>query len=157
MATARIGIKCKTYYNTGNFGAPSWSELAGVGDETLTITQTEAVGTGRDSPVEETEPTIPQVEITGKIRKDSNATGYANLASSFWGRSQIDVLALDGNGASVAAEGVRYIAKNFDWTEDRAMNGVVFKNYKLKPCVGSNFTYATSVGNLSNITYSTPG
>lgn len=158
MPGAKIGIKCAAYLNvTGNAASPVWTELKLISDATLAATMGEAKATTRNAAVEESEPILAEVSLTGKILKDPTDAGYAALSASFWNRTSLDVLALDGKTSANGSEGVRFTGKSFTWTEDQSMGTVVFKEFAIKPCANSTCRVATVTNANGTLSYADPG
>lgn len=85
------------------------------------------------------EPTLMDLAITGKIRSDeSDTTGFVALETAFLGRTSVDVMILDGDDAVNGSRGYRFDAKVFKFGEDQALDGILFREFELAPCVSDN-------------------
>ena len=85
------------------------------------------------------EPTLMDLALTGKIRTDeSDATGFVAMETAFLARSSIDVMILDGGNTVNGSRGYRFDAKVFKFGEDQALDGVLFREFELAPCVSDN-------------------
>lgn len=136
MATV-LGMNCKTYYNTGTFGSPTWVEITNISKMKLTMAgetfdaRTRAAGmfhqwacTGIDL--------TPSWEMNWNLAD----TAFTALKTAFFAGAEKDMIFLDGSQSSGSHEGPRISAvfTKFDRDEDEA--NMVRVSLEAKPGTG---------------------
>lgn len=133
----RLGVLSKFYVNVGNFSVPSWLELPMISDCNVDGSWDEGDASARTSRVKVQEPTMMGVEVSGKVRvKDAvDNAGYINMYNAYYRDSVVEVLVMNGPLNENGAEGYRFQAKVFAWSEDQSLGAVLFKDFTIKPCI----------------------
>lgn len=132
---AKIAVKAKIYRNTSDFDTPSWSENKRVADATYTLTPDEGSADDRGSRVHQFEPTQYTIEVTGRMRVDSDDAEYVAFRDAAAQDLGLDLLVLDGPNDTENSEGCRGWFKVFAFSEPQEMANVLYREFTLKPCV----------------------
>lgn len=157
-----VGIKCKSFVKISGV----YTVVDDLSDETINPTYEEAVGPVRGSRVSESEPTLGQLEVNIKVRKDTASAVWRYLFQQYLAKGACDFLFL-GQGAAAYANGAFDVAnttgntvgfaftgKLHTFTEQRNMNDVLFNDATVKPSFNSNLTIPEVDG--GTITYNVP-
>jgi hypothetical protein len=133
----RLGILSVFYVNIQTVTNPIWQAIPLVSDMTVNGDWDEGDASARQSRVKVFEPTQMDVGLSGKLRvKDGrNFQGYINLYQAWYTDNFVDVLVLNGPNNEDNAEGFRFQAKVFAWSEDQSLGTVLFKDFTIKPCI----------------------
>lgn len=136
MSTPRIGPKCKLFAR--EIGDSVYSEIDLISDLSFPATWDEADSTARDTPVKSSEPTLLDLTITARLRKDYTNAGYQMLRTAFLTRTELDFLILDGPQDENNSTGYRFDGKLFSFGEDQALANVLFNDITIKPVITAN-------------------
>ena len=138
--SVKKGYLCGLYLRTsGTFASPTHTELDLVGDMAIDDpNEALEADTRRAQGVREYEPGRMDVVITGRVRKDGTDPAYAALAAAKAGRTELDVMVLDGKQTVNGSEGYRLPMKVFKLSEDQAQGVVIYKEFELRPCPSDN-------------------
>ena len=136
----KYGYKGKIYLNGGTYGSPTWNEVKNVREVKVGGEMGDSDGTTRaGGGTEQSEPVLRKLGVTGKIRSDdSDTTGYIALETAFLTRGVLDVMLMDGDKGVAGNRGYRFDAKNFTWPEDQANDGILWRDFDLRPCISAN-------------------
>lgn len=132
------GIDCKFYRNSGTYGSPTWTEVNDILDLDADPTWGEGDASSRGSPVVMTEPTMLGMTITGKIRVSLADADFVALDDAHIARTALDLMVLNGNSTTNGVRGWRMDFKIFGWKETQAANGVLYRDFTMKPCLSDN-------------------
>lgn len=135
----RLGVLSKFYVNTGTYDVPVWTELPLISDCNVNGSWDEGEASARLSRVKSSEPTMLGLEVTGKIRvkgAEENAA-YFDMRAAYINDDIVELLVLNGSINEVNAEGYRFEAKVFAWSEDQSLGAVLYKDFSVKPCIPS--------------------
>jgi len=157
----RLGVLSKFYVNSGTETTPIWEELPVISDCNVGGDWDEGEASARLSRAKASEPTMMGVEVTGKVRvKGSEAYLAYQLMREAWYKDKIlSVLVLNGAFNEEGAEGFRFQAKVFGWSEDQSLGVVLYKDFSVKPCIPDFPVNAPKVAKVSLgvLTYSAFG
>jgi hypothetical protein len=139
-STVKYGYKGKIYFNSGVYGTPTYNDITNVRDVMIGADFTKTDATTRAGVgLKQSEPTLLDLMLTGKIRKDeTDTTGYLALENATLNRASLDILILDNAITVNGSRGYRFDAKNFKLGEDQNLDGIVFIEFELAPCVSGN-------------------
>lgn len=153
------GTDCKLYRQSGgSYGAPTWLEIEDIRDLQVNPTFTEGDAKTRGSIVDLAEPTRMQIEITGSIRVSVGNVDFVALDDAFCTRAALDIMALNGGSTTNGVRGWRAYYKVFSFTEDQSIDGVLYRNFTLKPCIPSDGNYPKRCVVAGGVpTFSDPG
>lgn len=132
------GIDCVFYRNSGTYGSPTWTEVDDILDLDADPSWGEGDASSRGSPVMMTEPTQMALSITGKIRVSLDDADFVALDDAFVARTALDLMVLNGPSSTNGVRGWRMDFKIFGWKETQAANGVLYRDFTMKPCLSSN-------------------
>jgi hypothetical protein len=140
MPIAKYGFDGQIYANGGTYGSPTFQVMLNVRDCAVQADMDKHDATTRaGGGMKQYEPTLLDLAFTGKVRSDDTDTaGYAKLSTAFHAGSSLDVMILDGAMTTNGSQGYRFDAKVFKFGEDQAIDGVLFREFELAPCVSTN-------------------
>lgn len=144
----RLGIKAKFYYNAGNYATPTWTAIDLISDLTVAAQFDMAEGNTRETHIKRKAPTLVDLNVTGKIRKDESVAGFEVLEDAFLTGNEIDVLVMDGLTTSNGADGYRFHGCIGNWGEDQGLGNIIFKDFAMYPGfdrVGGNLPKSVEV------------
>lgn len=133
MAKAKIGIKGKSYRNSGTYGSPTWSEVTVISDLQVGSSWQTAKSTIRASRINTKVPTTLDLSVTGKLRNDDDDTNFIALLAAYHGPTAVDMLVLDGGNSTDGSQGYRgywYLTK-FDLPQ--GLDDAQFFDFELSP------------------------
>ncbi len=150
----KYGFDGTINFNSGTYTSPTWAAATDVMDVAVGADMDEVDTTTRaGGGVKESEPTLVGLSLSGKVRTDQNDTvGFVAMETAFLGRSSLDTLWLDGATTTVGARGYRAHLKVFKFGEDQSNGNVLFREFEMKPCVGSQASKAV-VGSGPTLAY----
>jgi len=134
------GYQCATYVRTsGSHGTPTWTEVLLINDMAVDDPKEKLEADSRSANgMRKYEPGRTDLTVTGQIRKDASDTAYAAIASAFAGRTELDVMILDGKKDANGSIGYRLGMKVFKFSEDQAAGKVLYKDFEMAPCPSDN-------------------
>lgn len=139
MATAKLGLNCVLYRNTGSYGSPNWVEVPNVKDLTLNSEMGEAdVSTRGDGGQRITEPTLETASIEFQMVHDPTDAGFAAIAAAKAARTAIEFAVLDGSIETSTSEGLRATMKCFNFSRTENLEDAVMVSVTLKPSRADN-------------------
>jgi len=151
------GTDCKFYRQSGgSYGSPTWLEVEDIRDLAVSPTFTEGQAKTRASIVDFAEPTRMQIEITGMIKVSLDNVDFLALDEAFATRAALDMLILNGANTTNGVRGWRADFKVFEWSEDQAIDDVLYRSFKLKPCIPVNGNPKRAVVSGGAPTFSDP-
>ena len=137
--TAKLGIKCKIYRNTGTFGTPVWSEVKSFSDVTVNATWDVVEVLTRASRVKQGVKTLLGLEVTAKIQvSDSGDTDYTAIRASLNDDSTQDFMILNGASNTNGVTGYRFESQIYQGNESQNPGDVLFDDVMLRPAVTAN-------------------
>jgi hypothetical protein len=104
---APVGGDMKLYYNTGTYGVPVWTEIDEIGDLSLEDAFSMAEIRTRSSNFVRTKPSRRTVALEFPYLYKANSTVFDALRAAYWGKTSIEVAAMDQAVATSGAEGLR--------------------------------------------------
>ena len=122
-----LGITSVAYVNLGSYDVPTFTPIQLIGD--LSYNPSWNLGDVQQ------EPTNMTMEITGRIRKNMNNTPFLALRAAFLTTAIVDIMILDGPMTLNGVDGIRNEFKVSVFSEDQALQNVVFKDFTLVPCI----------------------
>lgn len=146
----RLGILSKFYVNLGTWDVPVFTELPLISDCNVNGNWDEGDASARLSRVKSSEPTQLTLEITGKLRVKGAISNAAFLAmqAGYYNDTPVDVLVLNGPITEVGADGYRFEAKVFNWSEDQSLGAVLYKDFSIKPCIPTEETHVPTLARI---------
>lgn len=143
MASAKLGVNCKAYRNTGSYGSPTWNEFTEFTDFSVAGDWDAVDVFRRGQRVKQKVKTLLGIEVSAKhlaIDKPASAdtSDYTALMDAFLGDGTIDVLILNGAVATSGVRGYRFDAQVHGATEDQGPGAVLMDEIKLVPCPTDN-------------------
>lgn len=133
------GYLAKMYRDTGTFGSPTWNEVDVVKDIAYTyVKESLEASTRASGKVKEYEPGRGDFTITGKIRSDEDSADFVAFETAFLADSLLDIMILDGGSTVNGSRGYRMEFKLHKLDEDQAEDGILYREFELKPCISSN-------------------
>lgn len=120
----KTGILCKAYVRTGgNYAAPVWTEIKGIGNLNQSIQWNGDSIPLRGSFVEKSDKTTAVLEVTGTLRHNMDDSTYELIRDAVNSQSTVlDVMFLTGASNVTGSIGVRYDAKVFQANQDQSSN-----------------------------------
>lgn len=148
MTTVQLGRKCKLYISiNGNFGGPSWLEVANVSDLTRSIAWDTTDANSRESAAKMIVKTLVDLSISGKLKfanGDANTNSIMDALMS--PDAFLDVLCLSGPLATAGNYGVRFQAQVTEGNEDQGLGTALYEDIKFMPTpLGGNAPQSAKV------------
>lgn len=142
MGTLR-GIECKLYINTSidadPYANPTWSEIACIRNATLNLEFEEVDATCRGAGgFRASEPTLTALEVTGDAIKDKDHAAFLAAEAAAVGKSEVDLVVLDGPIDDDDSDGWRFSGKFFSWNENQPYEDIVTVDFNAKPGRAAN-------------------
>lgn len=136
----KYGFAGQLLLNGGTYGSPTWGEADAVRDVIVGADMEEQDGTTRQGGgLKQSEPVLLALSVTGKIRSDeADTTGFVAMETAFLTRAALDVMVLDGAQSTVGSRGYRFDVKLFKFGEDQAIEGILYREFEMKPCISAN-------------------
>lgn len=133
----RLGVLSNFYVNIQTVSNPIWQALPLISDCNVNGTWDQGDASTRQSRSKMFEPTLMDTEITGKVRVTNSEQyqSYLNLYNAWYSDLVVEVLVLNGALNENNADGFRFQAKVFNWSEDQSLGAVLFKDFSVKPCI----------------------
>jgi hypothetical protein len=128
-----LGKDCVAYQNTGTFGTPVWSAQPQIVDVKTPIDNELSEGSRRaGGGMRQWAATLTDFAITFKMVWNLGDTNFASLLAAAYGRTEVDMIFLDGSQASGSHQGPRLSSTfaKFERTED--LNGLVMADCAVK-------------------------
>lgn len=136
---AKIGIKCKLYYNSGaTYATPTWVEVTLISDASVNFSWDEAEASTRAARIKQFMNSIASLEITGSIRTEPADVAYQKLRDAAIKDLTLDFLVLNGARTENDTDGFRFDGKVGQWNEGQGLNTVAFKQFNIKPVPSAN-------------------
>lgn len=136
---AKKGYKRKLYRNTGSFNSASWNETDNIKDTAWAFQKDALDGTKRASgKLKEYEPGRGEFTITGMMEVDESNADFTAFETAWLADSLLDIMILDGDNTTDGSRGYRMEMKLFAFSEDTADDGILYRNFELRPCISSN-------------------
>lgn len=143
-----FGKDAKLYYSSAypDWNNAVWVEVAAVRDVAITDGMRVSMdASGRDYPIDLSEPGNHQITIEGKIRTNESDTAFAYLEARALAspadvnNAVIDLMILTGDRNTNGNRGWRFEAKLHKFFgEDQNIDQVLYRPFTLKPCVPIN-------------------
>lgn len=137
---AKKGYKRTIYRETGGtFATPTWNLVDNVKDVSWALPKDSLEATRRASgALKESEPGRGDFSITGMIMVDESDSDFTAFETAWLADSLLDIMILDGPNSTNGSRGYRMEMKLHEFSEDTADDGILYRNFVLKPCISSN-------------------
>jgi len=134
----KMGFEGKLFRNTGTYGAPTWNEIANVGDLTLSLETGEAdVTIRRGRGWRWTRGALKEAAIEFQMVWDTEDAGLMAMQAAHDQRTPIEFAVLDGPIDDPASEGLRATMEVLKFSRGEGKEDAMLVNVAIKP------TYAT--------------
>lgn len=135
----RLGLDCKTYYNAGSYGTPSWVELTNITNESYGLEHGEADLTTRaNNGWEAIIATLKRGNFQWQTVYDTADATFTTLQTAFMNRTPLDLLFADGDVSVSGTKGLRATCQLFNFSQDRQLTEGVKVDVTAKPTYSSN-------------------
>ena len=146
-----LGILAKLYRNTGSYGSPTWVSIDLISDLSIKPAWKEGDATTRSSRAELMSKTTLAIPITGKVRVDLTDAGYLAIVALFLSDTPADLLCLDGPSTTNGVTGFRADFHCSELGEEQNKDGVLFRDFKLVPGLGTNLPKSVAVSGAAPV------
>lgn len=153
MAAVKLGINAKLFYNAGNYGTPSWTEVTQIDDLTETIKATKAAANDRSSPINKSVITSVDLSWNGKIKNDES-TAFNFLYEAILEKQTVDILVLNGGSTTNGVRGYRADTQVHDMSDAQGRNDSIYHDFMFEPTDSVNPVKAALVA-AGALTYAT--
>lgn len=145
--TVKYGFDGTINVNSGSYGSPTWAPIANVREVSVGADMDEFdASTRAGGGIKQSEPTLLALEVTGKIRSDQlDTVGFVAMETAFLTRASMDLLVLDGGATVNGSRGYRADMKVFKFGEPQPLEGILHREFTLKPCISVNAVYKAVV------------
>lgn len=132
------GLDCYVYRNSATYGSPTWSIVNPV----IEVTIDSSVGTidasNRNSTYRLMLAGLLEWSATIKFNKDKDDTDFVALETAANGRTNVDLLILDGVRTSTSSTGFRVQGFFSSWNESQPLEGAIEIDATIVPAAVSN-------------------
>ena len=132
------GLDCYVYRNTATYASPTWSIVNPV----IEVTIDSSVGTidasNRNSTYRLMLAGLLEWSATIRFNKDKDDTDFVALETAANGRSNVDLLILDGVRTSTSSTGFRVQGFFSSWNESQPLEGAIEIDATIVPAAISN-------------------
>lgn len=132
------GLDCYVYRNTGTYGSPTWSIVNPV----IEVTIDSSVGTidasNRNSTYRLMLAGLLEWSATIRFNKDKDDTDFVALETAANGRTNVDLLILDGVRTSTSSTGFRVQGFFSSWNESQPLEGAIEIDATIVPAAIAN-------------------
>lgn len=135
-----LSLNAKLYYNTGSYGSPTWTEISGVQNLTLSMEKSEANVSTRATSWEQIAATLKKVSLEFSMPWEKSDTAQQALLDNFTASAgaSLEYLIVEGAYNTSGVEGLR---ASFDLTKfniGQDLEGVLMVEVAGKPAKSSN-------------------
>ena len=116
-----VGLNCHTYFNTGNYGTPVWTEITVIGDASLALEFDKAEAKSRASKYIMTLPTLAKGPLSFKMLHDTTQTYFDTLKGNWINNTVCDMAFADGLIAGAGTEYWRADYYIYKWNDDQPL------------------------------------
>jgi hypothetical protein len=149
---ARLGIRCKVYYNSATYGSPTWVEVEAVNDWKENVNSEKIKGPDRGSLVNLYGKGEMDLSWTGTIKR--GGTEAAKLKTASLTDEVIDIMILDADKAVVGAIGYRVDVQVFGGSNDQGRSAILYDEVEIVPTImNTNPPKTAVVGSGGTITF----
>lgn len=132
--SAKIGLECKVYRNTGSSGSPAWVEVGIVRDVKVGISKGEGdVSRRGGGGFKMTRGTLIDGTVTTQMVKDTADTNWLYFRSAFYGRTAIDMAFTDKDITVTGATGFRATYEVMKFEDSEPLDGAALTDVEMKP------------------------
>ena len=124
----------KFYYNTGTYGAPSWTEIGNVKDLTLNMNKDETDVTTRSSGgFKEYVDGLIDASLEWGMLWDDNDAAFTAIQNAFFNKTAVEFAAMDGDIATSGSEGLRVTCMIKDFTRNETLGEALMMDVSARP------------------------
>ncbi len=136
----QFGADGKLYYDSAdNWASPTWVEIKCVQDKVdSSFGFKEGDATTRRTGVVQTEPTLAEAKIGGKLLCDLGDANYVAFKNRCLSKTKTNMLFCSGAYSVSGNDYVRFAAKCFKFDTGQPIDGIDTVDFELKPCYDSN-------------------
>jgi len=134
---ADTGINCKAYYNAGNYGTPSWTELSIINDFQENSKTMTADSNSRASWINLKVGVNGDLSWTGNIKRDGSAA-HLVIYKAMKAKTSLDMLFLDGGVAVNNSMGHRADCLVIDMSNNQGRSERLFDSIEIVPTDSAN-------------------
>lgn len=132
------GLDCYVYRNTATYASPTWSIVNPV----IEVTIDSSIGTidasNRNSTYRLMLAGLLEWSATIKFNKDKDDADFVALETAHNGRTNVDLLILDGVRTSTASTGFRVQGFFSSWNESQPLEGAIEIDATIVPAAIAN-------------------
>lgn len=133
MATTRLGITSKFYYESGNFGTPAWLEVNDMKDVSYDFAWDTADGPSRASRVKSEAKTQLDIGVKAMMKKTGTSACNAVITALLSPTANLDIMVLDGAKDVNGSRGIRYESIVKQGNEDQAIGNSLYLDLAFAP------------------------
>jgi len=137
--SAKIGLDCKLFQNTGSYGAPTWTEVDLVHDLNVTIEYTEGEATTRgNGGWAAFMACLKQATVEFDMPWDTEDARWDSLRDAAMKRTALEFFVADGPAATVGTQGIRASFQLFRFNRDEPIEGAAVAQVSMRPTYSAN-------------------
>ena len=130
---AKLGIKCKAYYNAGTYGSPTWTEITCINDFKQTVDWEKAEVKYRGTRVKQSVKTILGLSWSGTLLASNSDTAYQAIMAALVSDTTLDMMILNGDKTTNNVTGYRCDVQIFSANEDQGTGNVLYDEVTIEP------------------------
>jgi len=134
---ADTGINCKAYYNAGNYGTPSWTELTCINDLQENSKTMTADSNSRASWINLKVGTSGDLSWNGNMKRDGSAP-HLVVYKAMKAKTSLDLLILDGGVAVNNSMGHRADCLIIDTSNNQNRSERLYDSIEIVPTESAN-------------------
>jgi len=136
---AKLGIKCKAYYNSATYGSPTWVEITCINDFKQNVDWEKGEVKSRATRVKQSVKTMLGLSWSGTLLASTTDTAYQAIKAALVSDATLDMMILDGDKTINNVTGYRCDVQIFSANEDQGTTTVVYDEVTIEPCpLGGN-------------------
>lgn len=132
----------KLYYNTGSYSSPTWSEICGVKDLTLSLEKDEIDLTTRCSGgFKEYADGLLDANITFNMLYDPADAAFTALQTAFFAKSSVEFAVMDGAlppPSGSTSQGLRATCMVKSFSRSESLGDALMTDVAVRPVANSN-------------------
>ena len=138
------GIDCRVYRNSGTYSSPTWSLVNPVIEVTVNLENSAFDASNRDSNYRLQLPALTDISVDLRMHKDKADADFEALEDAAQGRTNIDLLILDGVQTSGDSDGWRIQGFFTSWNESQPLEDAVTVDATFVPAATANAVAVTT-------------
>lgn len=131
--SGRSGRYHFAYWNTGTYGSPTWNQITGARDVSVSQTREVVEFDSRGHVVRTVAVTSLSIEVSIELLYERASGDIDALRTAFLNRANLDVLLLDGQVTTSGSKGLRFTGLITEFTQNEPLSDAVTVSITMRP------------------------